>query len=242
LNDPLIEGLVIAPLILIGVFLMQYRKTVAAATDATLIFMFVEQPGVVVTAPAPIQLEGAMATVIGIGIAWASFRYLLPIDPTIRFRSILTAIVGDLEIMAASTSATVLERLRARLQHRVIRLVVLAKKSDADHLAVVEGALSTLAIGKCLLHLHEAHKHEDIPPATAQIIRQTLQTVAHSLQQPDDVIPVLQETSRVLHALGPKDESYESPARLAAETMGDAAALFRGNVVLGKGRTSQCPG
>ncbi|GFE56285.1 FUSC family protein [Geobacter sp. AOG1] len=84
MGKPGMEVAVVAPFILMGVLLMQYRKTVAAATDATLIFMFVAQPGASFVAESSLQLQGALATVMGIGFAWASFRFLMPINPTIR--------------------------------------------------------------------------------------------------------------------------------------------------------------
>lgn len=237
LNGVTAEVAVIAPFILMGVLLMQYRKTAAAATDATLIFMFVEQPGASYVAEPSLQLQGALATVIGIGIAWASFRYLLPVDPAIRLRSLLTAIVHDLENMASADSGLLLERRRARLQHRVIRLVAMARKFDDDHLAVVEGGLATLAIARCILRLHDARNDRDIPPDTARIVRRTLRSLSDPSQRPKNVIPMLEDASRALHGiLEPSGGEHGSPGRVAAEAMGDAAALFHGNVVLWRGQ------
>ncbi|MBT0652427.1 FUSC family protein [Geobacter luticola] len=240
--DPGIEIAVIAPFILLGVLLMQYRKTVAAATDATLIFMFVEQPGASLLPEPFLQLQGALATVVGIGFAWASFRYLLPVNPASRLRSLLAAIVRDLEAMASADSAAVIERLQARLQHRVIRLVVMARKFDADHQGIVEGGLTTLAIGRCILRLQEARTRKDIPPATARIIHQALRTLADPSQRPKNAEAVLRGASRALHGVPePDGGEHGAPGRCAAEAMGDAAALFHGNVILMRGQRTQCP-
>lgn len=135
-----------------------------------------------------------------------------------------------------------MERLRARLQHRVIRLVIMARKFEADHQAIVEGGLATMAICRCILRLHEARASGEIPHATVQIIRRTLRILSDPSQRPKDVVPVLKDASRALHGvLEPGGGEHGSPGRVAAEAMGDAAALFRGNAVMMGGRRTQCP-
>ena len=102
---------------------------------------------------------------------------------------------------------------------------------------IVEGGLATMAVGRCILHLHEASASREIPPATAQIIRRTLRILSDPSQRPKDVIPVLKNVSLALHGVRePEGGEHGSPGRVAAEILGDAAALFRGNVVVMGGR------
>ncbi|WP_246562019.1 FUSC family protein [Geobacter grbiciae] len=203
-TNPLVEGVVIAPLILLGVFAMQYRQTVAAATDATLIFMFVEQPGVPLTSTAYDLLTGAFATVAGIGIAWASFHYLIPINPAMRMRSLLIAIVRDLLVMTESESSSMAGRLLARLQHRVIRLVAMAKSFDANHLVVVEGGLAALVIGRCIQRREELEKNGLLSAEAHRAYQEAVAPIASLLQRPEGSLPVLESAAaRLCAALPP---------------------------------------
>ena len=121
-TDPFTAGAIIAPFILIGVFAMSQRRIAIAATDATLFFIFVTQPGVSVTiAPADLAL-GAVAMVMGVGSAWIAYQYLIPINPAIRLRSLMASIMRDVERLAVVESSVVVEKLMARLHHRAIRL------------------------------------------------------------------------------------------------------------------------
>ena len=189
-TDPFTAGTIIAPFILIGVVAMAQRRTAIAATDATLFFIFVTQPGVSVTiAPADLAL-GALAMVMGVGSAWLAYRYLVPINPAIRMRALLAAIARDIEGLAALAVPAAAETSRARMQHRVMRLVAMATRYDADHLAVVEGGLAALAIARsrhlgALTTLRLLFSHVDRVAARA-LARGEVDRVAAALQAAAD--------------------------------------------------------
>ncbi|WP_052263245.1 FUSC family protein [Geobacter pickeringii] len=234
-TDPFVTGAVIAPFIVLGVFAMQQRRTAIAATDATLFFIFVTQPGVpVAVVPADLAL-GAVAMLMGVGSAWLSYRYLVPIDPAIRLRSLLVAIARDIELLTMASPATV-ERLRARMHHRVLRMVSLATRYDVGHLPLVEGGLAALAIGTCIERLRAAR--EDGAPAAARLVRETLAPGSDSTAWPRNVATALESAAMTLFGVGGPG-SHPSDGE-AAGTACDPAVSVDGRPLGWKSRRTPC--
>ena len=240
-TDPLTVGAIIAPFILIGVFAMQQRRTAVTATDATLFFIFVTQPGVAVSV-APIDLAiGAVAMVMGVASAWAAYRYLVPINPAIRMRSLLVAISRDIERLAIVDSNAGMGKLRARLNHRVIRLVAMATRYDADHLTVVAGGVAALAVAGSIQRLREALDSGNLSPVAVEIIRETLSRLSDLTKHRGNAAQVLESAANTLYGVLEQGSERYNQSRAVADTMRDAANLFNGSALSWTGRRAQCP-
>jgi uncharacterized membrane protein YccC len=199
-TNPYLAAAIIAPFLFIGVFAMTQRRTAIGATDATLFFLFVTQPGVAVTV-APFDLAlGALAMLMGVGSAWLAYRYLVPIDPAIRLRSFLGSIIGDLELLA-SGNASETGKLQARMQHRVIRLVTMATKHDSDHLTLVEGGVAALAIAKSIQRLRDLHDSGKLSADGAVSIRETLLSLSKLSEFPGTAAEILEEAANKLYGV-----------------------------------------
>lgn len=194
-SSALVTGLIVAPFLFLGVFAMTKRRTAIGATDATLFFIFTTQPGVPF-AVVPLDLGlGATAMLLGVGSAWLAYRYLVPINPQLRLRSLLQAIIGDLRLLAHGASDEVTGKLRARMQHRVIRLVVLATRFDTGNLALIEGGVTALAIARGVQDLREV---QETACGRSGAVRETLQSLAGL--NPHSVTPT-EDLNRAAHAL-----------------------------------------
>ncbi|MBJ6749785.1 FUSC family protein [Geomonas anaerohicana] len=177
-GDPYLAVAAIAPFVLLGFIAMQYPATVMAATDATLFFLFVVQPATAINAT-PVDLAlGAVAAVAGVGMAWASYALLVPINPARRMQSVLAAVSRDLGRMARTGSSRDLGRIQARLQHRVIRLVGMAVQHDPAHQKTVDGGVTALGVAAGIKALREKVSGNDLPPASDRVIREVLMVLA----------------------------------------------------------------
>lgn len=199
-TNPYLAAAIIAPFLFMGVFAMTQRRTAIGATDATLFFLFVTQPGAAVTV-APYDLAlGALAMLMGVATAWLAYRYLIPINPAIRLRSFLRSIIGDLELLA-SGKAPETGKLQARMQHRVIRLVTMATKHDSDHLALVEGGVAALAIAKSIQRLRESLDSDKLPADGAASVRETLLALSRLSEIPGTAAEILDEAANKLYGV-----------------------------------------
>ncbi|HZV82639.1 MAG TPA: FUSC family protein, partial [Geobacteraceae bacterium] len=236
-TDPFMIAAIIAPFLLLGVFAMQRRRTAIAATDATLFFLFISQPGVSVAVLPDDLALGAVAMLMGVGSAWCAYRYLVPINPAIRLRSLMAAIMADVERLATADSSATVEKVTARLHHRVIRLVAMTTFNDTDHRSIVEGGIAALAVTGSIRRLRERLVSGDLPSAEAGVLRDALEGVADLVQRPGDPRLVLEAAARTLYKrLGTGlDEPYFS------RVSSDAAASSAGRTLDWEGRRQQCP-
>lgn len=196
-----VTAAVIAPFILLGAYAMQHRRTVIPATDATLFFIFVNQPGVPVTVAAADLAIGAVAMVLGVAAAWIGYTFLVPVNPALRMRSLLAAMAKDIARMSAQANRGSRERIRGKLQHRVIRLVALARNFDITPAAVVSGAIAVLALTASIERLREKLEHEELSPQGARRLRETLAQIARMAQTPALESRLLQVWADELSAL-----------------------------------------
>lgn len=221
-----VTAAVIAPFILLGAYAMQHRRTAIPATDATLFFIFVIQPGVPVTVDAADLAIGAVAMVLGVAAAWIGYTFLVPVDPTLRMRSLLAAVAKDIARMSAQANRDSRVRIRAKLQHRVLRLVALARNFDIAPAAVVSGAISLLALAASIERLREKLEYEELSPQVVRQMRETLGRVARMAQTPPTESRLLQVWADELSALLAPSPPTEEPV----DATDEAAAM--GNVIL----------
>jgi uncharacterized membrane protein YccC len=194
----LAQAAIIVPFLMAGMVALAHRRTALGAMDYMLFFLFVMQPGLpAVPAPASF-VAGGFACLGGIAVAILAFRFLLPIDPARRLRSILIAIVHDLNTMAATDSLLPVEKCRARTHHRVLRMLANARKLDHDLSVIVEGGLATLAIGRYLQRLRETELREGISLASSGAIRETRLRLSAVIPRPGEILPVLEDVSAML--------------------------------------------
>lgn len=198
-SDSFMTSAIISPFILLGLFAMQQRRLAISATDATLFFLFVSQAGVSVDLLFADMAIGAAAMVMGVGSAWLAYRYLVPINPAIRLRSLMAAIVRDLERLAVVESTVALGTLTARLQHRVMRLVALATRNDADHRAIVRGGIAALTIAGSARKLREMLVGGDLPLAAFETVREALRSLGELGQSWENAPMVLEHLAASLH-------------------------------------------
>lgn len=206
-----VTAAVIAPFILLGAYAMQHRRTVIPATDATLFFIFVIQPGVSVTVAAADLAIGAVAMVLGVAAAWIGYAFLVPVNPALRMRSLLAAMAKDIARMSAQANRGSRVRIRGKLQHRAIRLVALARNFDITPAAVLSGTIAVLALTASIERLREKLEYEELSPESARQLRETLDRITCMAQTPALESRLLQgwadDLSAVLKPSPPKDEA-----------------------------------
>jgi uncharacterized membrane protein YccC len=222
-RSPLAQAAIVAPFLMAGIVALSHRRTALGAMDFMLFFLFVMQPGLpAVPGPASF-VAGGFACLGGIAVAILAFRFLLPIDPARRLRSILVAIAQDLNGMAAADSLLLVEKCRVRTHHRVLRLVANARKLDQDLSAIVEAGLATLAIGRYLQRLRETEMRTGISLVASAAIRETTVRLAAVTLRPGEILSVLEDVSKILcQAMEALHEDYRSSVQMPYLQINDA--------------------
>lgn len=219
-SSPLLQMLVSIPVLMAGIVALHHRRTALGAMDAMLFFLFVMQPGLPAVPPAAAFTTGGLAVLSGIAVAIIAFRFLLPIDPARRLRSLLIAISRDLAAMTGADSHGALEKYRARTHHRVLRMLTNAQKLDQNLGQVIEGGLAALAIARCIQQLRG--RGEGSPA----VMRQTARRLRLAIRQPDRILPMLEDISgRLYRAMEPERGRLQALAPEPAMTTPPAASL-----------------
>lgn len=194
-SGTLAQGLWAAPFLVLGLWAKTKPRFSLGGMDAVLFFLFVMQPGVSRMPPAPEYLAGGAASLGGIGVAILAFRYLLPVDPGHRLRSVLAAIGRDLAGLAAARELSRLEHCGARVQHRVLRMLVLAQAAGEDLRPVVEAALGALSLCRELRQLREAELSAGLPPEPSAALRVAARTLSLAARNPETLRQALQPSA-----------------------------------------------
>ncbi len=239
-SGPLAQGIIIVPFLMAGIIALSHRRTTLGAMDFLLFFLFVMQPGLPAVPAPPVFVSGGVACLGGIAIAILAFRFLLPIDPARRLRSILISIVHDLNTMAAADSLSVVEKCRARTHHRVLRMLVNARKLDHDLSDIVEGGLAVLAIGRCLQRLKKITLNGEVLPEESESIRNLTLQLSAAIRKPDEILLLLSDASGGLGAameVHPLDHGASPPQALNVE---NHAQPFPSGILCVGRRGSQC--
>lgn len=241
-SDPFLQGAISIPVLFAGIIALSHRRTALGAMDAMLFFLFVMQPGLAAVPAPPTFVAGGFACLGGIAVAIISFRFLLPIDPARRLRSILNSIVHDLNVMAAADLPQRVEACRARTQHRVLRMLVQAQKLDHDLNAIVEGGLAALAIGSCMQRLRDKELREGISLVASGAIRQTTLRLSAALRRPEELLSALEHAAITLSAaMEAQRETYNRSLQQTSSAENDTEPLSSGMLCLVGGRINAIP-
>ncbi len=218
-SNPLLQGLVTIPVLMAGIAALSHRRTALGAMDFMLFFLFVMQPGLS-TVPEPATFAaGGFACLGGVAVAIVAFRFLLPIDPARRLRSILLSIVHDLNAMTATDSLPMVEKYRARTHHRVLRMLTNAGKLDHDLNAIVEGGLAALAIGRYMQRAREAAMNGEISPMVSEAIGDITLKLSLASRKPEQILSVLTDASiKLSGAVEARPAGCNASARQALTT------------------------
>jgi len=189
------QGLLTLPVLLGGMIAKNRRKTALGAMDTMMFFLFVMQPGLPVVASRMQFVAGGVAGLAGIVLALLSFRYVVPVNPALRLRSLLISIAKDLLLMTETNSPQILERGLNRTRYRVLRMLDNASLMNRDMSDVVDGSLAALAIGSFLKRMQEERAHTPLSEKRSLAMREFGAKLSSSGMNSEAIISLLKDSS-----------------------------------------------
>jgi len=131
------------PFVLLGAFIFAHRRTTRIAFDYNMVMLLLLQPTWPLTGDFAGSLATAAAVVLGPLVAMMSYRFVFPIDGRRRLQTLISMMVHEIEAMAARPDASTHRPVwRARLYHRVLRLVRWAEKTGNSREDVIDGGFA----------------------------------------------------------------------------------------------------
>lgn len=173
------------PLVLAGAFVLAHPRTARFGFDFNLVGLLLLQPMHARAFAWPTGLAEAAAVVAGPLVALAAFRLVFPPGGRRRYAQLSALMRAEVAAMAAQPQAWQRAAVwRARLQHRVLRLV---RCADAAGLAPGRAAregLAVLATGQAVLALGQMLAQDAWPDADRRRAQAWLRRLARPVRSP----------------------------------------------------------
>ncbi len=177
--------LLMMPFILLGVPILAHRRTAPMGFDYCMVMLLMSQPHFPLTGSFPHSLTMGVAVIAAPLVALCFYRLVYPTDARSRMGVLVAMMVRELRDMAAPGATPSPTLWRARLYHRLLRLVGWAEKTGAS--GVTDGGLAVLALGGAALRL-QSLRREALPEGCARAVAAALNRLH---QDPGDAGTVL---------------------------------------------------
>ena len=217
--------LMMLPFILIGALLFSHRRTMVAGYDCNMVILLALSPHFPYQLDYGHSLSMAFAIVTGPLAGWLAYRFILPVTVQGRLDGLRAMMVHELQDMAATPlHARDVRVWRARLYHRLLRLVRASEKISAP--AVQEAAdcgLAALRVGKAVLILHTLENDLLLSDSTLRSVRSALQRLQQLPTAPAKAIPLLLGVAQRIQQHQPEQALQ---LQLAAQDIGEHQRFF----------------
>lgn len=173
------------PLVLAGAFVLAHPRTARFGFDFNLVGLLLLQPMHARAFAWSTGLAEAAAVVAGPLVALAAFRLIFPPGGRRRYAQLSTLMQAEVSAMAAQPQAWQRAAVwRARLQHRVLRLVRCADSAGLAPGRAAREGLAVLATGQAVLALGQMLAQDAWPDADRRRAQAWLRRLARPVRSP----------------------------------------------------------
>jgi hypothetical protein len=158
-------GLVVSmmPFIIAGSFLLAHRHTASVGFDYNMAVLLLLQPAWPLSGSFMHFLTASTAVLLGPAIGLLAFLSIFPVDGQRRLRTLVAMMLREVETMADRRGVSQHRSVwRARLHHRVLRLVRWADKNGTAREEVIEASLAILLSGSAIAHIDEVLRKPEL--------------------------------------------------------------------------------
>lgn len=214
------------PFILAGALFFSHRRTLPSAFDYAMVSLLLLHPEFPLPGDLPTMLSSIVAVVAAPLVAILAYRVIFPLNAGTRLETLISMMVHELQDMARAEDASQ-HRLtwRARLYHRLFRLIRFAERSGGTHREVTDGALAILSIGYSILSLQDLVRDGSLSDSEDRATRAALQRLKKTSSEPQKAAVALDRVASRL--LGRHERVGASVASAAGALQANIAFLRR---------------
>lgn len=205
------------PFILAGALFFSHRRTLPSAFDYAMVSLLLLHPTLPLPGDLATMLSSVVAVVAAPLVALFAYRVIFPLNADVRLETLISMMVHELQDMARAEDASEHRRTwRARLYHRLFRLIRFAERSGDRHREVTDGGLAILSIGYAILSLQDLVRSGSLADGEGRATLAALQRLKKVGSEPQKAAYALE---RAAHRLSGHH------ARAGASAASAAAAL-----------------
>ncbi|ATN36877.1 hypothetical protein ACO34A_24175 (plasmid) [Rhizobium sp. ACO-34A] len=210
------------PFILLGALLVGHRRTVTKSFDYNMVLLLMLQPAWPLVGSFGNSVLIGLSIVAAPAIAMLAYRMIYPAGLQRRIATLISMMLHDVQDLAADAGALGRRRLwRARLYHRMLRLVRMAERSGRSDLPVLDGCLALLDLGHAVMHGHELLARSDITSGERRALKSALGRLQRVATASERSCATLRQAARRL--AGPDAVIFTR----AADALAGQATFFR---------------
>lgn len=189
------------PMLILGAGVMAHPRTARFGFDYNLVGLLLLQP----MHPHAFELTQALGDAAGVAtgplVALLAFRWIFPPGGRRRFEQLLRQMQAEVAAMAATAvhaPGTPARQAvwRARLQHRLLRLVLWSEKAGLPPGRAAREGLAVLAAGQAVIALQRVLAQPGLPPSARRRAQALLQRLARPAARPAEQARQLQALQR----------------------------------------------
>lgn len=213
------------PFIFIGALLFSHRRTMLSGYDCCMVLLLALTPHYPYTVDYGHSLAMGLAIITGPLAGWLAYRFILPVTVQGRVQGLRAMMVRELQAMArAPMQPQDLRVWRARLYHRLLRLVRTAEKVGSEQVQdAADCGLAALRVGKATYLLHQLHADSQHSDSLARSLHHGLQRLA---QLPASPTRAAQSLRAVAQRLDAAHATQAAQLRLAAQDLALHPSFF----------------
>ena len=214
------------PFVFAGALLFSHQRTMLSGYDCNMVLLLLLQPHYPQTASFGHALAMGLAVISGPLAGWAAYRFILPVTLQGRLQGLRSMMVHELQDMAATPQHARNGRIwRARLYHRLLRLVRLSEQAGGQRGGeVAECGIAALHVGRAIQALHQLSEEAALGDGTARAVRAALLRLRHLQQAPAACPPLLRSLARRVDSRHP---ALARQMRQAAHEIAQHEDFFR---------------
>ncbi len=213
--------LLMIPFMLLGVLPVAHRRTLQGGFDCNLVMLLLLAPVYPLAGSFSVSALNALAVVAAPLVALVAFRVAFPVNAERRLGTLIAMMVHELQDMAADPGAPAHANVwRARLYHRLLRLVLWVEKAGERRISAIDSGLAVMQIGAAVLRMHELRRDPALPPDAARALGAALERTRRIGPAPERAQRALERAARRLAPVLPTE----------AAVVGQAAAGVAGNL------------
>lgn len=210
-----------APFILLGALLYAHKRTMAASFDYNMVMLRLLLPSYPLAGILGQSLGLAVAVLFAPVFAFAAYRLVYPPDALRRKETLIGMMVHELQDMAAAPDASKHRNIwRARLYHRLLKLVSWVEKAGDRSESPIDGGLAVLSIGSTIFRAQELLREPSLAPRMTHRLQILLKRMSTIGQKPERTLQALRQTAALLSRHAPAEALlFEDASRHLANNL-----------------------
>lgn len=209
------------PFILLGALVYSHKRTMAASFDYNMVMLILLQPTYPLAGTPGQSLSVAAAVLFAPVFAFAAYRLVYPTNALRRKEALIGMMVHELQDMAAAPDALEHRNIwRARLYHRLLKLVLWVEKAGDRRVSTVDGGVAVLNLGSIIFHTQELLRQPSLAPCIRRRLLALLKRMNTIGQQPERALQAMRRTATLLSRKAPEEALlFEEASRHLADNL-----------------------